>query len=121
LQSDTPEWAKWRLNRYWASRSGIIEFDGAVSLFLRAKLLPSPFRAMFNVGGHLRRRVRVNRGAGDSLRWTRTVLRWTSTKDIPLADITEIKAITPWYGLDNTVEVMAAQKRLRLGSKTATR
>jgi hypothetical protein len=52
-----------------------------------------------------------------SLRWTRTALTWTRAKDIPLADITEIKAITPWHGLDNTVEVTTGRKQRRIGGK----
>jgi uncharacterized membrane protein len=52
-----------------------------------------------------------------SLRWTRTALKWSRIRDIPIAEITEIKAITPWYGLDNTVEVTAAGKQQRIGDK----
>jgi hypothetical protein len=52
-----------------------------------------------------------------SLQWTRTALGWTRTKVIPLTEITEIKAITPWHGLDNTVEVTAARKQRRIGDK----
>lgn len=52
-----------------------------------------------------------------SLRWTRTALTWTRTRDIPLADITEIKAITPWHGLANTVEVITSREQRRIGDK----
>jgi hypothetical protein len=52
-----------------------------------------------------------------SLRWTRTALIWTRTRDIPLAEITEIKAITPWYGLDNTVEVNTTRMQRRIGDR----
>jgi hypothetical protein len=50
-----------------------------------------------------------------SLVWTRKALNWTHVKDIPLHDITEIKAITSWHRFRNSVEIMAAQKRLRIG------
>jgi hypothetical protein len=52
-----------------------------------------------------------------SIRWTRTALKWTRASDIPIADITEIRAITPWHGLDNTVEVTAARKQQRIGDR----
>ena len=42
-----------------------------------------------------------------SLRWTRTALKWSRTSDAPVADITQIRAVTPWHGLDNTVEIIA--------------
>jgi hypothetical protein len=50
-----------------------------------------------------------------SLRWTRRALNWTRIKDIPLHDITEIKAVTSWHRFRNRVEVTAAQKRRRIG------
>jgi hypothetical protein len=52
-----------------------------------------------------------------SLCWTRTALKWTLTRHYPVAEITEIRAITPWHGLDNTVEVTAAGEQLRIGNK----
>jgi hypothetical protein len=52
-----------------------------------------------------------------SLRWTRTALKWTRTSDIPIAEITEIRAITHWHGLDNTVEVNTARKQRRIGDR----
>jgi hypothetical protein len=52
-----------------------------------------------------------------SLRWTLTALKWTRTRHIPTTEITEIRAITPWHGLDNTVEVTAAGKQQRIGDK----
>lgn len=52
-----------------------------------------------------------------SLRWTRTALKWTRASDINIADITEIRAITPWHGFDNTVEVTAARKQRRIGER----
>ncbi len=51
------------------------------------------------------------------LRWTCTALKWTRTREIPSVDITEIKAITPWYGLDNTVELTANGRCLTIGDK----
>jgi hypothetical protein len=53
----------------------------------------------------------------DSLRWTRTVLKWSRTIEIPLSEILEVKAVTPWYGMDNTVQVSTAGKQLRIGKK----
>src|SRR5581483_10786934 len=44
-------------------------------------------------------------------------LRWTRTRIILFTDITAIKAITPWYGLDNTIEITAGGKQRRLGDK----
>ena len=52
-----------------------------------------------------------------SLRWTRTALKWTRASDIQIAEITGIKAVTPWHGLDNTVEVTAARKQRRIGDR----
>jgi hypothetical protein len=53
----------------------------------------------------------------DSLRWTRQALKWTRTCEVRIADITEIRAITPWHGLDNTVEVLSARKQRRIGDR----
>jgi len=50
-----------------------------------------------------------------TLRWTRRALNWTRVRDIPLHDITEIKAITSWHRFRNSVEVTAAQKRRKIG------
>jgi hypothetical protein len=52
-----------------------------------------------------------------SLRWTRSILKWNRTSNIPAADITDIRAITPWFGVDNSVEVTAAGKQQRIGDK----
>lgn len=52
-----------------------------------------------------------------SLRWKRAALKWTHTSDIPVTDITKIRAITPWHRLDNTVEISTARKRRCLGDK----
>jgi hypothetical protein len=52
-----------------------------------------------------------------SLRWTRTALKWTRACEIRIADITEIRAITPWHGLDNTVEITVARKQRRIGDR----
>jgi hypothetical protein len=54
---------------------------------------------------------------GGSLRWTRTALKWRRTREIPINDVTEIRAITPWHGLDNTVEVTAQRRRHRIGDR----
>ena len=52
-----------------------------------------------------------------SLRLTRRALKWTRTSEIPMGDITQIKAITPWHGLDNTVEVSTVRTQRRIGDK----
>ena len=54
---------------------------------------------------------------GDVLHWRRSALRWERTRTIPLAAITEIKAITPWHGLGNSVELIAAGKVRNIGKK----
>ena len=51
------------------------------------------------------------------LRWTRTALKWIRTREIPVQDVTDIRAITPWHGLDNTVEVTAHRRRHRIGER----
>ena len=52
-----------------------------------------------------------------ALRWTRKVLTWSRTREIPASSITTIRAVTPWHGLDNTVEVIADGKQRRIGDK----
>jgi hypothetical protein len=52
-----------------------------------------------------------------TLRRTRRALKWSRECDVPISDITEIKAITPWHGLDSTVEVMTHRKRFTIGDK----
>lgn len=52
-----------------------------------------------------------------SFRWTRTALKWTHTIDIPIAEITEIRAITPWLRHDNSVEVNTVRQQRRIGDK----
>ncbi|MCL2659047.1 MAG: hypothetical protein FWD64_00820 [Acidobacteriaceae bacterium] len=55
---------------------------------------------------------------GDTLRWTLTALRWHHTKIIRTAEITSVKAITPWTWLDNTVEINTDRRHYyRLGTK----
>lgn len=44
-----------------------------------------------------------------SLRWTCMALKWTRTRDILTSEIAEIRAVTHWHGLDNTVEVTTGQ------------
>jgi len=51
-----------------------------------------------------------------SLRWTRTALKWTRTSDIPVSEITAIRAISPWQG-DNKVEVNTTRKQRRIGGR----
>jgi hypothetical protein len=54
---------------------------------------------------------------GNVLRWRRTALKWSHTRDIPVADITEINAVTPWHGLRNTVELIASGKSRYVSGK----
>jgi uncharacterized membrane protein len=51
----------------------------------------------------------------DSLQWTQQALKWRRTRNILIAEITEIKAITPWLARNNAVEVTAAGKHRRIG------
>lgn len=51
------------------------------------------------------------------LQWKRTALKWTQTNNIPVTDITRIRAITPWHRLDNTVEISTVRKHRCLGDK----
>jgi hypothetical protein len=53
----------------------------------------------------------------DMIRWKRTALKWSRMRTIPISDVTEIKAITPWHGFDNTVEVTTHRERLTFGDK----
>lgn len=55
------------------------------------------------------------RTEGGTLRWTRRALNWTRVKEIPLAEITEIRAITSWHRFRNSVEITAGRKRRRIG------
>ena len=59
-------------------------------------------------------RISVEKNA---LRLTRTAWRRTRTWNIAFSDITEVKAITPWYRMDNSVEVNAARKYLKIGDR----
>jgi hypothetical protein len=52
-----------------------------------------------------------------TLRWARIALKWRRTRDIPISEVTEIRVITPWHGLDNTVEVIARHRRQRIGDR----
>lgn len=54
---------------------------------------------------------------GNAFIWTRRALTWSRVKSIWLDGITRVKAITPWYGMDNTVEVTAVGKSHRIGDK----
>jgi hypothetical protein len=51
------------------------------------------------------------------LRWTRRVLRWSRTREIAASNITSVRAVLPWYGLDNSVELIADGKQRRIGDK----
>lgn len=52
-----------------------------------------------------------------NLRWTCKALNWTHTRDIPIAEITEIRAVTPWHGLRNCLKVVASGKQRKIGDK----
>lgn len=52
-----------------------------------------------------------------SLLWTRTATGWNRTREIRIADVTGMSAITPWYGLDNSVELTIARKHQRMGDR----
>jgi hypothetical protein len=52
-----------------------------------------------------------------ALRWTRTALIWKRTVIIPVGDITEVRAITPWHGLKNHVQLTAKGKERTIGQK----
>jgi hypothetical protein len=54
---------------------------------------------------------------GNALIWTRRALTWSRVRSIPVDDITRIKAITPWYGMDNAVEVTAVSQSYSIGNK----
>ena len=58
--------------------------------------------------------IRVESG---ELLWTRVALRWRRTQYFSKHEISDIRAITPWHGLDNTVEITAGGKQERIGKK----
>ena len=51
------------------------------------------------------------------LRWTRIVLKWKRTVIIPLGEINEVRAITPWHALNNHVQLIAKGKERTIGQK----
>lgn len=53
----------------------------------------------------------------DSLRWNRIALKWKRTIVIPLRDITDIQAVTPWHALENHVEVITSRRHHAIGEK----
>jgi hypothetical protein len=52
---------------------------------------------------------------GGLLRWTRTALFWRRKLEVPAADVTDVKAMTPWHGLNNRVEVTVRGRRRIIG------
>ena len=52
--------------------------------------------------------IAVDRGV---LSWSRRILRWTRTMQIPGAEITEIKAVTPWLNRQGACVELIAEKR----------
>lgn len=53
----------------------------------------------------------VERGV---LSWSRRLLGWTRTTQIPIAEITEIKAVTPWLNREGGWVECAVRKRRRI-------
>lgn len=49
------------------------------------------------------------------LSWVRTALFWMRRLEIPTAEITSVKAITPWHALSNRVEFTASGHRRCIG------
>ncbi len=82
-------------------------FALALAMYLLA--LAAAFWAAFGV-------EELSSEAG-SLRWSRKVLKWTRVKDIPITESTDVKATTPWYGIDNTVQVNTTRKQQRIGER----
>jgi hypothetical protein len=52
---------------------------------------------------------------GGLLRWTRTALVWTRKLEVPVIDVTDVRAITPWHGLSNHVEFRAQGRSRSVG------
>jgi hypothetical protein len=52
-----------------------------------------------------------------TLRWTKTALFWKRRFETITADISSVKAITPWHSLSNRVEFTAQGRRYRIGAK----
>jgi hypothetical protein len=52
---------------------------------------------------------------GGSLSWTRIALYWVRKVELSTADITEVKAITPWHALSNHVEFIGHKRRYSIG------
>ena len=52
---------------------------------------------------------------GGLFMWTRTALFWKRKLEIPPAEVTSVKAITPWHALSNRVEFTAADRRRCIG------
>lgn len=49
------------------------------------------------------------------LHWTRTALFWVRKVEIPIKDINEVRAITPWHGLSNRVSITTHKDRYTIG------
>ena len=52
---------------------------------------------------------------GDTLCWTRTALFWKRRLEIPMREITHVKAVTPWHRLSNHVEFTALGRQRSIG------
>ena len=51
------------------------------------------------------------------LLWTRTALFWVRSRAFQPQEVSSVKAITPWYGLSNRVEITASGRRHRIGDE----
>ena len=52
---------------------------------------------------------------GEVLNWKRTAWKWIRSRTIPLIDVREIRAVTPWHALSNRVEVLTDADKLVIG------
>jgi len=47
--------------------------------------------------------------------WTRSALFWNRKVEMPVAEIAEVRTVTPWHDLSNHVEFMAQGRIYRVG------
>jgi membrane protease YdiL (CAAX protease family) len=47
--------------------------------------------------------------------WNRTALFWKRNVELPTTEISQVKAVTPWHGLSNRVEVTIGSKQQTIG------
>jgi uncharacterized membrane protein len=53
--------------------------------------------------------------SGGALHWSRTALFWKRDFETATADVTEVRAVTPWHSLSNRVEFTSLGQRHALG------